>query len=76
MDLQPVKQQKFCLRRPCSLTPPLAMQVEINNAQSYANHRCLLDCIPSNHLQSKKAPNPTSAGDEELMLNVSAEYQE
>jgi hypothetical protein len=73
-DPRPAKRQKFRLRRPRSLTPPLATQVEIDDAQSCADHRCLLDRILSDHLQSKKAPNPTSAGDEESASNVSAEY--
>jgi len=32
--------------------------------------------LPSDHLQSKMAPNPTSAGDTESTSNVSAKYQE
>jgi hypothetical protein len=52
------------------------MQVEIDDAQSYADHGCPLDHIPSDHLQSKKAPNPTSVGDKESTSNMSTEYQE
>jgi len=75
-DPRPAKRRKFRLRRPRSLTPPLAMQVEIDDAQSHADHGCPLDHIPSDHLQSKKAPNPTSASDKESTSNVSVEYQE
>jgi hypothetical protein len=75
-DPRPAKRQKFRLRRPRSLTPPLATQVEIDDAQSHADHGCPLACIPSDHLQSKVALNPTSAGDKESTSNVSAEYQE
>ena len=42
---------------------PLATQVEIGDAHSHANYRCPPACIPSDHIQSKMAPNPTSTGE-------------
>ena len=75
-DPRPAKRRKFRLIRPRSLTPPLPTQVEIDNAQSHADHGCSPARIPGDHLQSKIALNPTSAGDEESTSNVSAEYQE
>ena len=75
-DPRPAKQRKFRLGRPRSLTPPLATQVEIDDAQSHADHGCPPARIPGDHLQFKMASNSTSAVDEESTSNVSAEYQE
>jgi hypothetical protein len=49
-DPRPAKRRKFCLRRPRSLTLPLATQVEIDDAQSYADHGCPSARIPGDHL--------------------------
>jgi hypothetical protein len=71
-DLWPVKRRRPRLGRPRSLTPPLATQVEINDAQSQADHGYPQAPINNEHHPSRTSRS-SSAATESVPV---AEYQE
>jgi hypothetical protein len=84
-DPRSAKRRKFRLRSPHSLTPPLATQVEIKDAQSQADHRCPSAHIHNGHRhtsrcdnqpESRKSSSPSPTAAEEPISSAGAAYHE
>jgi hypothetical protein len=72
-DPRPAKRRKFRVTHPRSLTPLLTTKVEIDNAQSQADHRCPPARIDDEHRHTPQTSRSPSALVESMPV---AEYQE